>query len=226
MLITIDDVLTPEELAEARTMLANSTWDNGQTTAGTQAAKSKNNQQLAETACHLAKLRLLVLNALNRNALFFTATLPQRILPPLFNRYSGGTNFYGNHVDNAMRRLPDGSYMRSDISATLFLADPDSYDGGELMVEDTYGSQKIKLKAGSMVIYPASSVHQVIPVTRGERLACFMWVQSMIRSTEQRRLLFEMDMALLDLRHTYGDTDPVIRLTSSYHNLLRTWAET
>ncbi|BBP01303.1 Fe2+-dependent dioxygenase [Sulfuriferula nivalis] len=226
MLITIDDVLTQEELTEVRNLLANSSWDSGHTTAGTQAAKSKNNQQLAETAQHLDKLRLLVLGALNRNALFFTAALPQRILPPLFNRYSGGTNFYGNHVDNAMRRLPDGSYMRSDVSATLFLADPDSYDGGELMIEDTYGSQKIKLQAGSMVIYPASSVHQVLPVTHGERLACFMWIQSMVRNTEQRRMLFEMDMALLDLRHTHGDTDPVIRLTSSYHNLLRTWAET
>lgn len=226
MLITIDDVLTPEELAEVRKLLADSTWDSGQITAGTQAAKSKNNQQLAETAQYLGKLRLLVLSALNRNALFFTATLPQRILPPLFNRYSGGTNFYGNHVDNAMRRLPDGRYMRSDVSATLFLADPESYEGGELVIEDTYGSQSIKLKAGSMVIYPASSVHQVLPVTHGERVACFLWIQSMVRSAEQRSLLFEIDMALLDLRHTHGDTDPVIRLTSSYHNLLRTWAET
>jgi PKHD-type hydroxylase len=226
MLITIDDVLTQTELAEARKLLAASAWENGLSTAGTQAAKSKNNQQLPETAKHLPRLRQLVLSALNRNALFFTAVLPQRILPPQFNRYGGDTNFYGNHVDNAMRRLPDGSgYMRSDVSATLFLSDPDSYDGGELLVEDTYGSQTVKLKAGSMVIYPAASVHQVLPVSRGERQACFMWMQSMIRSADRRRLLFDMDMALLALRQTHGDTDPVIRLTGTYHNLLRLWAE-
>ncbi|MBI3772563.1 MAG: Fe2+-dependent dioxygenase [Gammaproteobacteria bacterium] len=226
MLITIDDVLTARELATMQELLARSHWAHGEITAGTQSAQVKNNQQLPENAEHLPVLRRTVLGALNRNALFFTAALPKRIFPPLFNRYGGDTNFFGNHVDNAMRPLPDGSgYMRTDVSATLFLAEPENYDGGELVIEDMYGSQRIKLKAGSMVVYPSTSIHQVMPVTHGHRVACFMWMQSMVRDTGQRRLLYEMDMALLQLRHAHGDTDPVIRLTGTYHNLLRKWAE-
>lgn len=226
MLITIDEVLTAVEVTAIREMLARSRWAHGGITAGTQSAQVKNNQQLAEDAEHLPALRRMVLGALNRNALFFAAVLPRRIFPPLFNRYGGETNFFGDHVDNAMRPLPDGGgYLRTDVSATLFLADPDSYDGGELVIEDTYGTQSLKLAAGSMVVYPATSVHQVKPVTRGHRLACFMWMQSMVRDMGQRRLLYEMDMALLQLRQTHGDTDPVIRLTGTYHNLLRRWAE-
>lgn len=226
MLITIDEVLTAAELAAMRDLLKRSRWAHGEITAGTQSAQVKNNQQLAEDAEHLPALRRMVLSALNRNPLFFTAVLPRRIFPPLFNRYGGEANSFGNHVDNAMRPLPDGSdYLRTDVSATLFLAEADEYDGGELVIEDTFGTHGVKPAAGSMVVYDASSVHQVTPVTRGQRLACFMWMQSMVRDPGQRRLLYEMDMALLQLRQTHGDTDPVIRLTGTYHNLLRSWAE-
>ncbi len=226
MLITIDEVLTAAELAAMRDLLKRSRWAHGEITAGTQSAKVKNNQQLAEDAEHLPALRRMVLSALNRNPLFFTAVLPRRIFPPLFNRYGGEANSFGNHIDNAMRPLPDGSdYLRTDVSATLFLAEADEYDGGELVIEDTFGTHGVKPAAGSMVVYDASSVHQVTPVTRGQRLACFMWMQSMVRDPGRRRLLYEMDMALLQLRQTHGDTDPVIRLTGTYHNLLRSWAE-
>lgn len=225
MLLTIDNVLTEEELAAAQKLLAESAWVSGLVTAGTQAAKVKNNQQLSENAPQMATLRRLVLGALNRNALFFTATLPKKIMPPFFNRYSGATNHYGFHVDNAMRILPEGGYVRADVSATLFLSDPQTYDGGELVINDTFGQQNIKLQAGSMVIYPSSSVHQVTPVTRGERVACFMFIQSMVRDPNQRRLLYEMDMALLQLRQNIGETEAVVNLTGTYHNLLRQWAE-
>lgn len=225
MLLTIEDVLTQEELAAARDMLAKSAWVSGLVTAGTQAALVKNNQQLPEDASHLPALRRLVLSALNRNALFFTAVLPKKIMPPFFNRYRGTTNRYGFHVDNAMRLLPDGGgYVRSDVSATLFLSDPDQYDGGELVINDTFGQHGVKLSAGSMVVYPSSSVHQVLPVTRGERTTCFMFIQSMVRDPNQRRLLYEMDMALLQLRQNIGETDAVVSLTGTYHNLLRQWA--
>jgi PKHD-type hydroxylase len=225
MLITIPDVLTTEELALARTLLARSEWAHGEHTAGVQAAQVKNNLQLAEDAEHLPALRQLVLGALARSATFFTAALPLHIYPPLFNRYGGDTNSFGNHVDGSVRRLPDGrGYVRTDVSATLFLADPASYDGGELMIEDTFGDHGVKLAAGSMVVYP-SSIHRVLPVTRGERVACFMWMQSLVRDAGQRRLLYEMDMALLKLRQDVGDTDPVVRLTGTYHNLLRQWAD-
>lgn len=226
MLITIEEVLTDEELAEVRRLLQASTWASGRITAGTQAAQVKNNQQLPENAPHLPELRRIVLAALHRNALFFTAALPARILPPFFNRYGGEANHYGFHVDNAMRMSPDGSgYVRADVSATLFLADPEAYDGGELEIQDTFGRHSVKLKAGSLVVYPSSSVHQVTPVTRGERVACFMFLQSMVREPGQRRLLYDMDMALLQLRQTVGETEAVVRLTGTYHNLLRSWAE-
>lgn len=226
MLITVDDVLTPAELAAARQLLLRSTWSNGQITAGLQAAKIKNNQQLAENAEHLPALRRLVLTALNRSAMFITAALPLKILPPFFNRYSGENNHYGFHTDNAMRQMPDGSgYVRADVSATLFFSEPDEYEGGLLTIEDTFGKHGVKLKAGSLVVYPSSSIHEVAPVTQGERLACFMFMQSMVRDPGQRRMLFDMDMALLSLRETQGDTDPVVRLTGCYHNLLRRWAD-
>mgnify|MGYP000211553603 FL=1 len=226
MLITIDDVLTPDELKTAQSLIARSTWSNGQITAGTQAAQAKNNEQLAEQAEHLPALRRLVLTALNRNPLFFTAALPLKILPPFFNRYSGDSNHYGFHTDNAMRQMPDGSgYVRADISATLFLSEPEEYEGGLLTIEDTFGKHGVKLKAGSMVVYPSTSIHEVTPVTQGARVACFMFMQSMVRDPGQRRMLFDMDMALLNLRETHGDSDPVIRLTGCYHNLLRRWAD-
>lgn len=226
MLITIDNVLTPAELSTARELLARSSWSSGQITAGLQAARAKNNEQLAENAEHLPALRRLVLQALNRNATFFTAALPLKILPPFFNRYSGDSNYYGFHTDNAMRQMPDGSgYVRADVSATLFFSEPDEYEGGLLTIEDTFGQHGLKLKAGSMVVYPSTSIHEVAPVTAGERVACFMFMQSMVRDPGQRRMLYDMDMALLDLREAHGDSDPVVRLTGCYHNLLRRWAD-
>lgn len=225
MLITIDPLLSADELATARSLLAQAGWVDGRITAGTQAALAKNNQQLAEDDRHLPALRRLVMQALSRNATFFAAALPLKILPPFFNRYSGATNAYGAHVDGAMRQAPDGSQVRADLSATLFLSDPETYDGGELQIEDTFGTHGIKLPAGSLVLYPSSSVHRVTPVTRGERVASFMFMQSMVRDDGQRRLLYEMDMALLQLRETVGETDAVVKLTGTYHNLLRRWAD-
>ncbi|MDO9282800.1 MAG: Fe2+-dependent dioxygenase [Methylotenera sp.] len=226
MLQHVPDLLTIEELAEARRLLASADWIDGKATAGTQAATVKNNQQLPESAPQIRALRQLVSVALNRNALFFTAALPSKILPPFFNRYHGETNHYGFHVDNAMRMMPDGSgYVRADVSATLFLSEPDEYEGGELIVEDTFGQHAVKLKAGSLVVYPSSSVHQVSPVTQGTRVACFMFIQSMVRDPGKRRLLYDMDMSLMQLRHNVGETEPVVHLTGVYHNLLRRWAE-
>lgn len=225
MLTTIDDVLSPDELATARGLLGQSSWESGLATAGVQAAQVKQNQQLPETAAQMPALRRLVLGALNRNALFFTAALPLKILPPFFNRYADAANRYGDHIDNAMRHAPDGGFVRADVSATLFLNDPDDYEGGELVIEDTFGTHGVKLKAGSLVVYPSSSLHQVTPVTRGERLASFMFIQSMVRDPGQRRLLFDMDMALMELRAQSGETGPAVRLTGIYHNLLRRWAE-
>ncbi len=228
MLITIENILTAEELTTARELLKQATWGTGLATVGPQAAKVKNNQQLPEDSAQLPVLRRLVLTALNRNVLFFTAALPLKILPPFFNRYQGTTNQYGFHTDNAMRLAPggQGSYVRADLSATLFLTDANDYDGGELTIADTFGNHSIKLNAGSLVLYPSSSVHAVTPVTRGTRMACFMFIQSMVRDTEQRRLLFETDMALLELRSSVGETPAVVKLTSTYHNLLRMWAST
>jgi PKHD-type hydroxylase len=165
---------------------------------------------------------------LNRHMDFFAAALPKRVFPPLFNRYGGAHNAFGNHVDNAVRFIPgtQGERVRTDISCTLFLAEPDEYDGGELVIEDTFGAKSIKLPAGDMVLYPGTSVHRVEPVTRGHRLASFFWVESMVRSDEQRRMLYEMDRQLMHLRATVGETDPaVIGLTGMYHNLLRAWAD-
>ena len=226
MMQIVPDLLTAEQLAEARSLLAKARWVDGKVTAGTQAATVKNNQQLPEDAAEIGALRHMVLSALNRSALFFTAALPSRILPPFFNRYSGEMNHYGAHVDNAMRMLPDGGgYVRADVSATLFLSEPDEYEGGELIVEDTFGSHAVKLKAGSLVLYPSSSLHQVTAVTKGQRTACFMFIQSMVRDSGKRRLLYDMDMSLMQLRHSVGETEPLVHLTGVYHNLLRRWAE-
>ncbi len=227
MLVTIDNLLQADELASARAMLAQASWQSGLASAGPQAALAKNNQQLPEDAPQLPKLRQLLLQALQRSPLFFASALPAKILPPFFNRYAGEHNHYHFHADNAMRLVPGraGEYVRADISATLFLSAPEEYEGGELTIEDTFGTHRIKLAAGSLVLYPSSSVHAVMPVTKGERLASFMFIQSMVRDTGQRRLLYEMDMALLSLRAEVGEVDAVVRLTSTYHNLLRRWAE-
>lgn len=226
MLLQIPNVLNSEEILKAKKLIAEAQWVDGKVTAGTQAATVKNNQQLPESAPQIMALRQLVLVALNRNALFFTAALPSKILPPFFNCYSGETNHYGFHIDNAMRMMPDGSgYVRADVSATLFLSEPEDYEGGELIIEDTFGRQSVKLKAGSLVVYPSSSVHEVTAVTKGARMACFMFIQSMVRDAEKRRLLYDMDMSLMQLRHTVGETEAVVHLTGVYHNLLRRWAE-
>jgi PKHD-type hydroxylase len=227
MLLTLDNVLSADEIRTARQWLAASNWTNGQVTAGPQAALVKNNQQLPEDARHLPALRHLVLEALGRSPLFFAAALPLKILPPFFNRYSGFSNSYGFHTDNAMRAVPgrSGEYVRADVSATLFLSDPESYTGGVLTMEDTFGQHGIKGQAGSLVLYPSSSIHSVSPVTSGERLGCFLFLQSMVADAGKRRLLYDMDMALLKLRQDVGDTPPVVQLTGTYHNLLRRWAQ-
>lgn len=229
MLIQIPQVLTAAELREARRILDKASWGDGRATAGVQSAQAKNNEQLPQDGPETRALQQIVLGGLNRHATFFSAALPKRVFPPLFNRYGGAANAFGNHVDNAVRFVPgtQAERVRTDISCTLFLAEPGEYDGGELVIEDTYGAQRIKLAAGDMVLYPGTSVHRVEPVTRGFRLASFFWIESMVRSDEQRRLLFDMDVHLMRLRSTVGETDPaVIGLTGTYHNLLRMWADT
>jgi PKHD-type hydroxylase len=228
VLLHIQNVLTAEELQQARTLLQHAHWGDGRMTAGVQSAQAKNNQQLAHDSEPARVLRQTVLGALNRHMVFFSAALPKRVFPPLFNRYGGATNAFGNHVDNAVRFVPGtlGERVRTDISCTLFLSEPDEYDGGELMVEDTFGPQSVKLPAGDMVLYPGTSVHRVEPVTRGHRLASFFWLESMVRGDEQRRLLYDMDTHLMRLRTNVGETDPaVVGLTGTYHNLLRLWAD-
>lgn len=224
MLLTIDDVLFPAEVQRARTLLDAARWARGPHTAGTQAATVKDNEQLEAADPLMPELRHLVLDALNRNALFFSAALPHRILPPYFNRYGGSSNRYGRHVDGAIRQAPDGTALRADISATLFLSEPDEYEGGVLTIVDTFGTHGIKLPAGGLVLYPSSSVHEVTPVTRGQRVACFMFIESLVREPTQRRLLFDMDMALVRLREAHGESEPIVQLTGAYHNLLRGWA--
>ena len=229
MLLHVKEVLNADELREARAILRRATWGDGRVTAGVQSAQMKNNEQLPQDGAETKALQRIVLGGLNRHALFFSAALPKRVFPPLFNRYGGTANAFGNHVDNAVRFIPggNGEKVRTDISCTLFLADPDEYDGGELTIEDTFGAPRIKLPAGDMVLYPGTSVHRVEPVTRGHRIASFFWLESMVRSDEQRRLLFEMDSQLMRLRTSVGETDPaVIGLTGTYHNLLRMWADT
>lgn len=228
MLLHVRQVLDAAELASARALLADATWSDGRVTSGVQSALAKNNEQLAQDAPAALALRRLVVQALNRHHLFFSAALPRKILPPLFNRYGGATNTFGNHVDNAIRFVPgSGERVRADISCTLFLSEPDDYDGGELMIEDTFGAQSVKLPAGDLVLYPGTSVHRVEPVRRGARIASFFWIESMVRADERRRLLYDMDLHLMRLRSSLGEADPaVIGLTGTYHNLLRLWAET
>ncbi len=226
MLIHIPAVLNAEQVHQCLHLIAQADWADGRITAGTQSAAVKNNLQLPETSEAARAARAIVQAGLERSALFFTAALPRHIYPPLFNRYSGATNAFGNHVDNAIRtHPPTGMRLRTDLSATLFLSAPEDYDGGELVIEDTFGTREVKLPAGDMVLYPASSVHRVEPVTRGARIASFFWMESMVRDDAQRRVLFDMDMAMLELRGTQGESAPVIQLTNCYHNLLRMWAQ-
>jgi PKHD-type hydroxylase len=224
MLLHIPDVLTQAEVRHCREVLDAAEWVDGGATAGFQSIRVKNNAQLAEGSAAARELGEVVLAALNKSPLFASAALPAKVFPPLFNRYAGGQAF-GNHVDNAIRQVRGGGLrLRTDISATLFLSAPEEYDGGELVVDDTYGPHSAKLPAGHLVLYPATSLHRVTPVRRGERLASFFWIQSLVRDDAQRTLLFDMDLAIIRIRGRVGDDASVIALTGIYHNLLRRWA--
>ncbi len=225
MLLRIPGVLTPDEVARCRARMGAARWIDGNATSGYQSAKAKFNEQLPEDSVEAKELGEIVLAGLGRSQLFMSAALPKHVFPPLFNRYGEGMTF-GNHVDSAIRGHSRTGYrIRTDLSATLFLADPDEYDGGELLIEDTYGPQQVKLPAGDMVLYPATSLHRVAPITRGRRVGSFFWIQSMVRSDEQRALLFDLDMAVIRLTRDHPDDPALISLTGTYHNLLRMWAE-
>ena len=227
MLVHVQNLLNSEQLNHFRQRLEapEAPWVDGRVTAGHQGVHVKQNQQIAEGSAVSAELGGIVLAALERLPLFISAALPNQVYPPMFNRYENGMHF-GSHVDGSVRLMPNtGVKMRTDLSATLFLAPPESYDGGELMVEDTYGAQSIKLAAGDMVLYPASSLHRVTPVTRGVRVACFFWVQSMVRDDGQRALLFDLDNAIQRLTATGADDAARVHLTGCYHNLLRMWSD-
>jgi len=256
MLLHIPDLLNADELRQARALLKAAPWHDGRHSAGAQAAQVKNNEQLPHDCEAARQIRGMVLRGLDRCPQFFSAALPKKVFTPRLNRYGGATNHYGKHIDNAIRALPDsGQRVRTDISCTVFLAEPHEYEGGELCISDTMvpprsltacgslppegahlalgaarqqgdGELAIKLPAGHMVLYPGTSLHEVRPVTRGHRLACFFWVESMVRSDEQRRLLYELDMNLLRLRQQHGETAETTALTGTYHNLLRMWADT
>ena len=227
MLLNIPDVLDARQLAEFRARLDSADWADGRITAGHQSAKAKDNLQLPEDSEVARELGALVRDAAQANSTFFSAALPRRIYPPLFNCYRDGQSF-GFHVDNAVRydRSAGGSHpVRTDLSATLFLSDPHEYDGGELVIEDTYGVQQVKLPAGHMVLYPGTSLHRVNPVTRGARLASFFWIQSMLREDSQRRLMFELDVSIRRLTRDLPEHPSLVQLTGIYHNLLRRWAD-
>lgn len=226
MLIRIPAVLSQDDVAQARETLAGGDWVDGRVTAGAQSALAKHNLQIPETAAQARALGETILTALGRNPLFVSAALPLRVFPPLFNRYDAGMKF-DMHVDNAIRFSKDaGVRYRTDLSATLFLSDPDDYDGGELIIEDTYGEHAVKLAAGDMILYPATSLHRVAPITRGSRWASFFWIQSMVREDARRTLLFDLDQSVQALSGRLGVDDPqVISLTGAYHNLVRMWAE-
>ncbi|WGO99742.1 Fe2+-dependent dioxygenase [Saccharophagus degradans] len=226
MLLKIPNVLSKEQVEYAKNKLLDADWADGNITAGYQSAKAKNNLQLPESSPIAIELGDIILTALAQNNMFMSAALPLKIFPPLFNCYQGGRSF-GVHVDNAIRQVPGTPVkVRTDISMTLFLSEPDEYEGGELVIEDTYGSQSVKLAAGDMVLYPATSLHSVTPVTKGRRLASFFWLQSMVNSDEKRTLLFDMDMAIQSLRAQVDDSPEIVQLTGVYHNLLRQWAQT
>lgn len=225
MLLHVPNVLTAEQVAECRRQLDAADWVDGRVTAGHQSAKSKDNAQLPEDSPVARQLGQIILAALERNPLFIAGALPSKIFPPLFNRYASGQSF-GMHVDNAIRQVRNSPHrVRTDISATLFLAQPAEYDGGELMVEDTYGAHSVKLPAGDLVLYPSTSLHRVQPVTRGARIASFFWIQSMVRDDGERTLLFDLDLAIQRLGGDAPDHPTLVQLTGIYHNLLRRWAD-
>lgn len=228
MLLQLPQILSQEEVRTVRARLADeSLWIDGRTSAGPQAVGVKRNEQLSQDSTVSRELQAQVLAAVQRSPLFFSAALPRRFFNPLFNRYRPDFPAYGAHIDGAVlhsRRTQE--WVRSDVSCTLFLSEPDEYDGGELTIHDTYGQQRVKLPAGHAVVYPSSSLHEVTPVTRGARIASFFWIESMVRSDEQRRLLYDLDMNLLGLRQRHGETAETTALTGTYHNLLRMWAST
>ena len=225
MLLHIPEVLDPAQTLQIRAALETADWTDGRETVGAQGAKVKRNQQLPDASPLRRELGQAVLAAVTGNPLDHAATLPLRTLPPRFNRYAGGGQ-YGFHVDGAVMALAGEAQLRSDISCTLFLSEPDEYDGGELIISDTYGEHEVKLPAGDLIIYPSSSLHRVAPVTRGARLASFFWVQSLVRDDGRRRLLFELDTSIQALTRTQADHAALLQLTGVYHNLLRQWSET
>lgn len=226
MMLHVPGVLAPRQVAEIRQALDQAEWNDGRATVGVQGAQVKRNRQLPEAGDLSRRLGAAILAALEGNPLFMSAALPLRYVPPLFNRYEGGEH-YGLHVDGAVRGVPGNSLkLRTDLSCTLFLCDPDDYDGGELEVMDTYGAHEVKLPAGDLILYPSSSLHRVQPVTRGVRTCSFFWLQSLVRDDGRRALLFDMDQTIQRLRASQGDTPEVVSLTGNYHNLLRMWAET
>ena len=225
MLLQIPDVLTQEQALECRQKIEKAEWIDGKVTAGHQSARAKNNLQLPERHPLTQKLGEIILNSLEKSPLFMSAALPLRVFPPLFNRYEGGHSF-GNHIDNAIRQIAGTAHrIRTDLSATLFLTNPEDYEGGELVIEDTYGVHKIKLPAGHLILYPATSLHNVRPVTMGARISSFFWIQSMVRDDGKRSILFDMDLAIQGLNESAPEHPSVIQLTGVYHNLLRRWAE-
>jgi PKHD-type hydroxylase len=225
MLLHIPQVLDGAQVMRIRAALEGAEWTDGRETVGAQGAKVKHNQQLPEASPLRTALGREVLDALARHPLFHAAVLPQRVLPPRFNRYEGGGH-YGFHVDGAVMALPEGGQLRTDISCTVFLSDPADYDGGELIVNDLYGEHEVKLPAGDAIVYPSSSLHRVQPVTRGARLGAFLWAQSLVRDDGQRQLLLELDSSIQRLTQTGADADALLQLTGVYHNLLRRWSET
>jgi PKHD-type hydroxylase len=225
MLLHVPNVLTPEQVASGRQLLESATWVDGKVTAGAQSARAKQNLQLPEDSPQARQLGDVILAALQRNALFMSAALPLKVFPPLFNQYAGGHSF-GSHVDNAIRQVPGTPHrVRTDLSATLFFVDPDAYEGGELVVQDTYGAHSVKLPAGHLILYPSTSLHHVRPVTSGARLASFFWIQSLVRDDWRRTMLFDMDSAIQRLARDLPDHPSTVQMTGVYHNLLRQWSE-
>ena len=225
MLIVVPDVLSAEQVAEARKILNAAEWVDGKVTAGYQSARTKDNEQIPEGHPAARQVGEMILKSLGQNPLFLSAALPLQVFPPLFNRYSGGQMF-GTHVDNAIRQVTGTTHrIRTDLSATLFFAPPEEYDGGDLCVEDVYGLRTVKLPPGHMVLYPATSLHHVKPVTRGTRLCSFFWIQSMVRDDGQRSILFDLDLGIQRLNRDHPNHPSAVQLMGVYHNLLRQWAE-
>lgn len=225
MMIKIPNILSAAELAQCRERLMHAEWQDGRTTAGQQATKVKANLQLSQTSADSRALGEIVMNAIQRNVLFRAAVLPRHISPPLFNKYEVGMT-YGAHVDNAIRQIPGTSQrLRTDVSATLFLSDPTDFEGGELIVQDTYGAHRAKLPAGDLVLYPSTSLHRVAPVASGSRLAAILWVQSMVKDDNERALLFELDRSIIELSQSAPEHPTLVRFTAVYHNLVRKWSE-